>query len=128
MTKRLVPSLALVLTLVLALGLVIAACGASGGGGVTPTESASAEPTGEFDGGTITISAPITLTGSGAMNGVEQKWAYDEAVKDKNAAGGILMGGKHYKVEIKYYDDAADMTQVSSVMEQLIKVDGLKLI
>lgn len=62
------------------------------------------------------------------MNGVEQKWAYDEAVKDKNAAGGILMDGKHYKVEIKYYDDAADMTQVSSVMEQLIKVDGLKLI
>ena len=45
------------------------------------------------------------------MNGAEQKWAYDQAVTDTNAAGGITMNGKKYKVELKYADDQSDRSR-----------------
>jgi branched-chain amino acid transport system substrate-binding protein len=122
--KRLVPMLVLVLAVIVVTGLVLTACGASGG---TTSNTTNEQASGGFD-GTITIGAPISMTGSGAMNGAEQKWAYDQAVTDTNAAGGITMNGKKYKVEIKYTDDQSDATQAAAAMEQLIKVDGLKLI
>ena len=62
------------------------------------------------------------------MMGSEQKWAYDKAVADINAAGGVTMNGKKYKIELKYADDQSDASQAAAAMEQLIKVDGLKLI
>ena len=125
MTKR----LALVLALVLVVGLLttglLAACGATGGSESSTTDQQATEG---FDGGTITIGAVNTTTGGGAMGGAEQKWAYDQAVEDTNAAGGITMNGKKYKVELKYADDQSDPSQAAAAMEQLIKIDGLKLI
>ena len=38
------------------------------------------------------------------------------------------MNGKKYKIELKYADDQSDASQAAAAMEQLIKVDGLKLI
>ena len=38
------------------------------------------------------------------------------------------MNGKKYKVELKYADDQSDASQAAAAMEQLIKIDGLKLI
>ncbi len=125
MIKRLAPVLVLALVVIVATGLVLSACGASGG---STTNTTNNEATGGFDGGTITIGAVNSTTGGGAMGGAEQKWAYDQAVKDTNAAGGILMNGKHYKVELKYADDQSDPSQAAAAMEQLIKIDGLKLI
>jgi branched-chain amino acid transport system substrate-binding protein len=124
-----IKKLSLVVTLIVVLGLatalVLSACGASGGTSSNTTNDQSTEG---FDGGTITIGAPMSMTGPGAMNGTEQKWAYDQAVSDTNAAGGITMNGKKYKIELKYADDQSDPIQVAAAMEQLIKVDGLKLI
>jgi branched-chain amino acid transport system substrate-binding protein len=124
-TKR----LALVLSLVLVVGLlttgILAACGATGSSESSTTDQQATEG---FDGGTITIGAVNTTTGGGAMGGAEQKWAYDQAVKDTNDAGGITMNGKKYKVELKYADDQSDPSQAAAAMEQLIKIDGLKLI
>ena len=62
------------------------------------------------------------------MMGSEQKWAYDQAVADINAAGGVTVNGKKYKLELKYADDQSDPSQAAAAMEQLIKVDGLKVI
>ena len=125
MIKRLALVLSLVLIVGLAAALVLAGCGASGESTSSTTNEESTEG---FDGGTITIGAVNTTTGGGAMGGAEQKWAYDQAVEDTNAAGGILMNGKHYKVELKYADDQSDPSQAAAAMEQLIKIDGLKLI
>jgi branched-chain amino acid transport system substrate-binding protein len=124
-TKKGTFVLTLVVIGILACMGILAACGASGGSTTSTTDD---QATGEFDGGTITIGAVNSTTGDGAMGGAEQKWAYDQAVKDTNAAGGILMGGKHYKVELKYADDQSSASQAAAAMEQLIKIDGLKLI
>jgi branched-chain amino acid transport system substrate-binding protein len=124
-TKKRALAFALVLLVVLASAVALTACGATGGSTSSTTDQ---QATGGFDGGTITIGAVNTTTGAGAMGGAEQKWAYDQAVKDTNAAGGILMNGKKYKVELKYADDQSDPSQAAAAMEQLIKIDGLKLI
>ncbi len=125
MTRKRALAFALVLLVVLAAAVALTACGATGGSTSSTTND---QATGGFDGGTITIGAVNTTTGDGAMGGSEQKWAYDQAVKDTNAAGGILMNGKHYQVELKYADDQSDPSQAAAAMEQLIKIDGLKLI
>ena len=124
MIKRFV----LVVTLVvigLAAALVLSACGATG---EATSSTTNEDATGGFDGGTITIGAVNTMTGPGAMMGSEQKWAYDKAVADINADGGVTMNGKKYKIELKYADDQSDPSQAAAAMEQLIKVDGLKVI
>ena len=124
MTRR----LALVLSLVLVLGVlavgVLSACGASGGS----TSSTTTESTTDAGGGTITIGAVNSMTGPGAMMGSEQKWAYDKAVADINAAGGVTMNGQKYQLALKYADDQSDASKAAAAMEQLIKIDGLKLI
>ena len=125
MIKRLALVLTLVVTVGLFAALMLSACGASGG---STSNTTNEEATGGFDGGTITIGAVNSITGPGAMMGSEQKWAYDKAVSDINAAGGVTMNGKKYKVELKYADDQSDASQAAAAMEQLIKVDGLKLI
>jgi branched-chain amino acid transport system substrate-binding protein len=121
--------LALVITLIAVLGLatalVLSACGATGEATSSTTDE---QATGGFDGGTITVGAVNSMTGPGAMMGSEQKWAYDKAVADINDAGGVTMNGKKYKIELKYADDQSDPSQAAAAMEQLIKVDGLKLI
>ena len=109
----------------LRLALVLSACGATG---ESTSSTTNEEATGGFDGGTITIGAVNSMTGPGAMMGSEQKWAYDKAVADINDAGGVTMNGKKYKIELKYADDQSDASQAGAAMEQLIKVDGLKLI
>ncbi len=42
--------------------------------------------------------------------------------------GGIPIGGKKYKVEIKYYDDASDAKTAVKLVEKLIVEDGIKLL
>jgi len=96
----------------------------------TETTAASTETTAgavTFD-GTITVGALGSLTGAGAMGGAEAVWAYNQAVKDINAAGGINLGGKHMKLELKWVDDQSDSAQGAAALEKLIKVDGTKII
>ncbi len=124
-SKRFVLVVTLIVVIGLAAALVLSACGASG---ESTSSTTNEQATGGFDGGTITIGAVNSLTGPGAMMGSEQKWAYDKAVADINAAGGVTMNGKKYKIELKYADDQSDPSQAAAAMEQLIKVDGLKVI
>ena len=98
-----------------------------------PTETtapASTETTaaaGGFD-GELNIGAVITLTGGGAMGGAEQKWAYDKAVADINAAGGVDVGGKKMELRLTYVDDKSDSVEAAAAVEKLVKVEGLKII
>jgi branched-chain amino acid transport system substrate-binding protein len=98
-----------------------------------PTENtapASTETTaaaGGFD-GELVIGAVITLTGGGAMGGAEQKWAYDKAVADINAAGGVDVGGKKMELKLTYVDDKSDAVEAAAAVEKLVKVEGLKII
>ncbi len=77
----------------------------------------------------IVVGAINSLTGSNVLTGQDEKWAQEKAVADINAKGGVkLSDGKMHKIVLKYADDKSDPTAGAAAMEQLIKVDGLKLI
>lgn len=99
--------------------------------GSTETTVASTETTAgaavTFD-GELTIGALNSETGANAMTGAEQKWAQEQGVADVNAAGGVVVGGKHMKLVLKFVDDQSDSNQGAAAMEKLIKVEGVKLV
>jgi branched-chain amino acid transport system substrate-binding protein len=57
----------------------------------------------------ILIGAPISITGPNAMNGIEQEWAYRQAIDDYHKAhgGGIYVkeAGKKVPIKLVYHDD-----------------------
>lgn len=97
-----------------------------------PTETTSAPdttaaPAGEFQ-GEIVLGALASMTGQNAMTGAEMKWAYERAVKDINAAGGVKMPDGNYELKIEFVDDKTDATEGAAGAEKLIKAQGINLI
>src|SRR5438105_186936 len=93
----------------------------------TTAPAAPAEATGTFD-GTLVFGAPISLTGSTAKEGALQRDGYDLWRDTYNKAGGINVGGKHYKIETKYYDDTSNAQQSATLAEKLIKEDKVNFL
>jgi branched-chain amino acid transport system substrate-binding protein len=80
----------------------------------------------------ILIGAPISMTGPNAMNGIEQDWAYRQALDDYNKAngGGILVkeAGKKIPIKFVFHDDESDPGKAQGVMERLIRMDKVDLL
>lgn len=96
----------------LLLVLSIAACGSSGAsGGTTSTP-------------TIVIGATLPLSGSLASVGVILKAAYQQAVNDANAAGGIAFNGGKAKISLVILDDASDPNTATSQATTLYLKDN----
>lgn len=79
------------------------------------------------DGDTIVLGAAISFTGKYSTNGKHTKNGYDLAVKRINEMGGVSVGGKKYKISVKYYDDESTPARGAQLVERLIKQDGVKL-
>lgn len=77
---------------------------------------------------TITFGAALSLTGRLATEGRLVKVGYDIYVDEVNKRGGIKVGGKPHRVEIKYYDDQSDAATSVKLYEKLINEDGVKLL
>jgi branched-chain amino acid transport system substrate-binding protein len=77
----------------------------------------------------IVIGAPIPLTGVIAMEGSEQKWAYEEAVKDINAKGGVFVKQYNKKLPVRLViaDAESDPGKAAAAFERLVKVDKVDL-
>ncbi len=75
---------------------------------------------------TIVLGAAVSLTGKYSTNGEHTKNGYDLAVKVINERGGVNVGGKKYKLVIKYYDDESTPARGAELAERLIKQDGVK--
>jgi branched-chain amino acid transport system substrate-binding protein len=56
------------------------------------------------------------------------KNGYDFAVDKINALGGVTVGGKTYKLEVKYYDDESEATRAAQLSERLVGQDAVKFI
>ena len=76
----------------------------------------------------ITFGTALSLTGRMSPEGVRVREGYDLYVKHINERGGIKVGGKTYKVAIKYYDDQSDANTSVKLYEKLINEDGIKLL
>jgi len=75
------------------------------------------------EGDTIVLGAAVSITGKYATNGKNTKNGYDLGVKVINDHGGVVVGGKHYKIKIKYYDDESTSARGTQLAERLIEQD-----
>lgn len=78
----------------------------------------------------ILIGAPISMTGAVAMSGLEQKWAYEQAVDDINKEGGLFLSKLNKKLPVKLVtaDDESEPGKAAAAMEKLIKLDKVDLL
>lgn len=89
--------------------------------GATPALAQAAD-------GTIVLGAAVSLTGKYSVNGKNTQDGYNLAVKAINDKGGIDVGGKHYKLEIRYYDDESTSARGAQLVERLISQDHVDFI
>ncbi|MCE2517396.1 MAG: amino acid ABC transporter substrate-binding protein [Alphaproteobacteria bacterium] len=80
----------------------------------------------KVEGDTITLGSSISLTGKYATNGLHTTRGYDYAIKVINEAGGVKVGGKTYKLAVKYYDDESTPARGAQLAERLIQQDGVE--
>lgn len=78
--------------------------------------------------GEILIGAPISVTGPMAGDGAEQLWAYEQAIADANAEGGLLINGERVPVRLIVADDESAAGKVTSAMENLIKAQNVDVL
>jgi branched-chain amino acid transport system substrate-binding protein len=119
-----------------ALGAIFVVACSAPASAPTPTTSV-AKPTsgsaaagafsGTFD-GTLVFGAPISLTGSTAKEGSLTRDGYDLWRDTYNKSGGITVGGKHYKIDTKYYDDASNAQQSATLADKLINEDKVNFL
>jgi branched-chain amino acid transport system substrate-binding protein len=74
---------------------------------------------------TIRIGAIVELTGELPAVGASSRNAAELAVSEVNAAGGITVGGKPYKVELFVEDNAAKPDQSAAAANKLITQDNV---
>ena len=82
----------------------------------------------KVDGDKIILGLATSFTGKYAEEGKNQRDGTDLAVKTINAKGGVKVGGKTYKLEIKYYDDESTPARTAQLLERLINQDGIKYV
>lgn len=75
---------------------------------------------------TITLGAALSFTGKYSTNGKHTKNGYELAVTKVNEMGGVKIGGKVYKLAVKYYDDESIPARGAQLVERLVKQDGVK--
>ena len=76
----------------------------------------------------IRFGASLSLTGATSAEGGRVKDGYDFYAKLANERGGIEVGGKKYKVEIKYYDDESNAQRATALVERLIVEDKVNFV
>lgn len=89
---------------------------------------AGAGKRGLADDGVIKVGFLAALTGEAAGWGLPGLYGVEIWVEQLNAAGGINVGGKPYKVEVVSYDDEFDTTKALTGAKKLIFEDGVKFI
>jgi branched-chain amino acid transport system substrate-binding protein len=79
-------------------------------------------------GDTILFGSAVSLTGSLTKEGHLTQEGYDFWKNYVNAHGGLKVGGKTYKVDIKYYDDESKPATAAQLTERLIDQDHVNFI
>lgn len=77
--------------------------------------------------GTLTIGASISLTGKTAREGVLTQEGYQLCQDKVNAKGGVKVGDKTLKLDIKYQDDTSKPDTAAQLVDQF-NDQGVKLI
>lgn len=78
--------------------------------------------------GTIRLGAAVSLTGKYSTNGMNTRDGYDLAIQRVAERGGVLVGGKRYRLEVVYYDDESTPARGAQLVERLITQDGIRFV
>jgi branched-chain amino acid transport system substrate-binding protein len=73
----------------------------------------------------IVIGSTLPLTGAESKTGGRYKQGYQLAFDEVNAAGGVDVGGKKVKVELKLLDDTSDQAKAVNLAQRLITSDNV---
>jgi branched-chain amino acid transport system substrate-binding protein len=78
----------------------------------------------------ILLGALNAMTGIEAMVGNEHRWAYQQAVKDINAKGGVFVKdlGKKLPLKLIVADDESDAAKAAAAAEKLIKLQKVDFV
>jgi branched-chain amino acid transport system substrate-binding protein len=95
-----------IMVLATATALVVAGCGSKG--------ERAASDTGD----TLTFGASLSLTGSLAREGGLTKEGYQLCQQAVNAKGGVQVGGKRLKLNIRYQDDTSKPDTAAQLVDQ----------
>lgn len=77
---------------------------------------------------TVVFGAAISITGKTAKEGEYTRDGYQFAIDRINEMGGIHVGGKTYRVALKYYDDETKPERTAQLFEKLINEDKVNLL
>ena len=88
----------------------------------------SAKAEAKVEGDTIYLGAAVSLTGKYSANGAHTQKGYDLAIRAVNEAGGVVAGGKTYKLAIIYYDDESTPARGAQLAERLIQQDEVQFL
>jgi branched-chain amino acid transport system substrate-binding protein len=77
---------------------------------------------------TIVFGASLALTGRDSREGALTKEGYEFWKDYANAHGGIKVGGKSYKIEIKYADDESSPQSAARLVEKFVSQDHVNFI
>jgi branched-chain amino acid transport system substrate-binding protein len=117
--------LVIVLTIVLCMAIIIpAGCAPQSAPAASPA-AAPVTPEGPL---TLKIGSIWPLSGPGAQWGLPFKNVIQYQADTYNAAGGIAVGGKKYKLEIIHEDTKYVPTEARSAAEKLVNQDKVKYI
>ncbi|MGA8179844.1 MAG: amino acid ABC transporter substrate-binding protein [Desulfobacterales bacterium] len=76
----------------------------------------------------IKLGCAMSFTGAQSRTGKLYVDSYKYAVEAINKAGGVKVGGKHYKLKLVFYDDESKPTESSKLVEKLITVDKVNFL
>ena len=80
------------------------------------------------DTGTITFGLTIPVTGERSVEGAYSRDGYLFYVDTVNHAGGISIGGKRYRVALRYYDDQSKPKLVADLYRKLVVDDKVNFL
>ena len=106
--------------LALTFGLALTACGNSGSDKAADTGSKSETEATKADGDVFTIGSTGPLTGAAASYGNSVKNGATVAIDEINAAGGVKVGDKTYKLALNFQDDEAKEDKAVNAYNKLM--------
>ncbi|HEY8656525.1 MAG TPA: amino acid ABC transporter substrate-binding protein [Candidatus Limnocylindria bacterium] len=118
--RRIPISVAIALAAIIVLG----ACGGAGTGGGAGASGAPAANVPD----TIHLGAALPLTGADSTPGKFMKDAYELYIKQVNDAGGLAVGSKKVKIDLKIEDNKSDAATSGQLYEKLITQDNVDLL
>jgi len=77
---------------------------------------------------TITVGAALSMSGKNRTNGKHARRGYELARSLINEKGGVSVGGKKFKLAIKYYDDESNPVLAGKLAKRLITKDKVRLL